>query len=625
MKNIIKKHSRILLSLIMIIVSVVTINVNAAEPNKGSLTIICHEQKNGDVTTNPVLKGIKYVLYKVEESTENTEAAESYINSNSITGETQTTNDSGMALFQNLDFGRYYAKVTEVPNGAVSYESFLVDIPRTNAQGSGFIYDVTVEPKIKTAYGSVEVTKLNQKNEPVEGVSFKLTKATYNVRNDGNHHGYTTTQADRDNAITLTTDKDGKIKIENLTHKYEKGDIQDNYGVYLLEEVSVPDGYILTQFFTGLLLYVDADGVVHTNYSDTLHEIFQPFPGEVGAMKFEKDLIKVENEDILTKITWMNDKPTIDKKVQNKAGNLVDTVSMNSTDNVTFKITADLPKTIALLQFDAVYKISDTIASGLTLDTNSIVVEGTTDSGVETIASECYTITSSATGLEFLLKLDSPKLYVDDNYDDESLKYKNIMITYNAKFNQNFVVGGDGNINTATLEYSTNKDENQEIKSTTEDTTKVLTGGLKIFKADSANIPLQGAKFKIAASEADARAKTFIKGANGEDIEVTSGADGYAVINGLAYNDDETPRDYWLVETQTPTFEEDGEQKPYSLLRNPVRVSVGKTSHTVDVKVVNRKPLNLPLTGGIGAILLLIVGVVALVVAKSIKRNRVED
>ena len=102
---------------------------------------------------------------------------------------------------------------------------------------------------------------------------------------------------------------------------------------------------------------------------------------------------------------------------------------MNATDNVTFKITADLPKTIALLQFDAMYKITDTIASGLTLDPNSIIVEGTTDSGVETIAPECYTITSSSTGLEFVLNLSTAKLYIDDNYDDESLKYSNIIIT----------------------------------------------------------------------------------------------------------------------------------------------------------------------------------------------------
>lgn len=625
MKKIIKNYSGILLSLIMVIVSAITINVNAAEPDKGSLTIICHEQKNGDVTTNPVLKGIKYQLYKVQETTENVTDAENYIASNSITGVTQTTNDSGMALFQNLELGRYYAKVTEVPNGAVSYESFLVDIPRTNEQGNGFIYDVTVEPKIKTAYGSVEVTKVNDNNEPLEGVSFKLTKITYTVRNDGSRHGYTTTQQDKNNAITLTTDADGKIKIENLTHRYEKGDIEDRYGAYLLEEISTKDGYILPEFFTDLLLYVDAEGIVHTNYSDSLHDIFKPFPGEVGVYKFEKELVKVEKEDILTKITWKNEKPSIDKKVKNNAGDFVDTASMNLIDNMTFKITSKLPKSLSILSFDATYKITDRLATGLTLETNSIVVEGTTDTGVEAIASECYNLTSTSTGLEITLNLSNPKLYIDENYDEESFKYSDIIITYNARFNQNLVIGGEGNSNIATLEYSNNPDSNQDGKSTTTDTTRVVTGGIRILKTDTGNNPLQGAKFKVATSEANARSGIFIKGNNGEDIEATTGADGYATIDGLAYNDNETPKDYWLVETQTPTFEEDGEQKPYALLRNPVQISVGKTSHTSDVKVVNRKPLNLPLTGGIGAILLLIIGVVTIAVAKSIRRNRVEE
>ncbi len=625
MKSTIKKYSFILLSLMMVVITSITIKVNAAEPNTGSLTIICHEQKNGDVTTNTVLKGIKYTLYKVEETTENVADAESYISSNSITGDTQTTNDSGMILYDNLELGRYYAKVTEVPSGAVSYENFLVDIPRTNEQGVGFIYDVTVEPKIKTAYGSVEVTKVNTNNEPIEGVSFKLTKVTYTVRNDGDHHGFVTTKEDRDNAITLTTDKDGKIRIENLTHSYEKGDTEDRYAAYLLEEISVNEGYILPDFFTDLLLYVDAEGIVHTNYSDSLHDIFQPFPGEVGVFNFEKDLVKVESEDVVTKITWINEKPTIDKKVKNSAGNYVDTVSMNLNDNMTFRITADLPKSISILTFNATYKISDNLAGGLTLDPNSVVVEGTTDTGVEVIDPECYNLTSSNTGLELTLNASNPKLYIDENYDEESFKYSNIIITYNAKFNDNLVIGGDGNSNSASLEYSTNADNNEETKSTTTDITRVVTGGIRIFKSDSANNALQGAKFKVAASESDARAGNFIKGNNGEDIEVTTGADGYATINGLAYNDNETPKDYWLVETQTPTFEEDGEQKPYTLLRNPVQVSVGKTSHTSDVKIVNRKPLNLPLTGGIGAILLLIIGVATIAIAKSVRKNKIEE
>lgn len=97
------------------------------------------------------------------------------------------------------------------------------------------------------------------------------------------------------------------------------------------------------------------------------------------------------------------------------------------------------------------------------------------------------------------------------------------------------------------------------------------------------------------------------------------------MIKGLAYNDDETARDYWLVETQAPTFEENGETKAYTLLSRPVKVSVSGTSHTVDVEVVNKKPINLPLTGGMGTIILTVLGIAFIVIAKSIKKEKVQE
>ena len=98
-----------------------------------------------------------------------------------------------------------------------------------------------------------------------------------------------------------------------------------------------------------------------------------------------------------------------------------------------------------------------------------------------------------------------------------------------------------------------------------------------------------------------------------------------ATIEGLAYNDDETARDYWLVETQAPTYEENGETKAYTLLGEPLRVAVDGDSHTVAVEVVNRKPFSLPLTGGIGTVLFTAVGIAIIVIAKRIKKDEVKE
>ena len=61
------------------------------------------------------------------------------------------------------------------------------------------------------------------------------------------------------------------------------------------------------------------------------------------------------------------------------------------------------------------------------------------------------------------------------------------------------------------------------------------------------------------------------------------------------------------------------------LLTAPVKVSVSGTSHTVDVRVVNRKPIDLPLTGGIGTAIFMVAGIVCIVIAKSIKKEEVKE
>ena len=42
------------------------------------------------------------------------------------------------AFFDNIDLGRYYVKVTNVPDGVVATENFIVELPRTNSTGTGW-------------------------------------------------------------------------------------------------------------------------------------------------------------------------------------------------------------------------------------------------------------------------------------------------------------------------------------------------------------------------------------------------------------------------------------------------------------------------------------------------------
>ena len=64
-----KKVQKSFLVLVMLVLATISLSLTelkAADPTTGSLTIICHEQKNGDATTNPPLKGIEYTIYNIQ-------------------------------------------------------------------------------------------------------------------------------------------------------------------------------------------------------------------------------------------------------------------------------------------------------------------------------------------------------------------------------------------------------------------------------------------------------------------------------------------------------------------------------------------------------------------------------
>lgn len=580
------KKSKISLALfLMLVVVTVTNTVLAATASlvdtskKGSVTITALSQLNGSTDTVP-LKDVKYALYKVDEVAGTTittvDAAENYIKGKTPVNEL-VTGDNGKVAFTNLDLGRYYAKVVEVPIGTTEVpESFLVDVPMTNQAGNGWIYDIDVQPKVQVASGNAVLTKVDGADKPIQGVVFKVQVSTEeDVWEDYTPEGATT-------VLSLTTDENGQVKLEDFPITLNQKDAK-----FRLVEMSTPDdGYIIDNANLDYV-YAESNGktvVVH------------------------KDGTKETAADV-AQLKMVNEKPTIAKK----AGENLDVESVNVNEPISFTVTADVPSVIADM---SVFKITDTLSDGLTGRTN-LVVKGAVESGFETIPESAYE------------KTETDKVLTLEFYTTEIDKYSAIIVTYDVKLDMNNVVlGTAGNTNTAELTYTNKVDVDgttieTDVKSTDE-TVKVVTGGVKIHKVNADGANLSGAKFKIATSEANAQNGVFVQDEIG-DIEVTTADDGYALIKGIAYNDDETARDYWLVETQAPTFVENGETKAYTLLGKPVKVSVSGTSHTVDVEVINKKPINLPLTGGMGTIILTVLGVAFIVIARSIKKQKVNE
>ena len=585
MKSKTKKYSIFFVVMVMVLVSTLAVKVKAGDPTTGSLTIVAKEQQN-NTTNNDPLKGVEYTLYKVDETVETITQAESYITSNSVTGTAKTTGEDGTVVFDNIDLGRYYVKVTNVPDGVVATENFIVELPRTNSTGTGWDYDITVEPKIKTAFGNLELTKTDISGAPMNGVSFKLQVK----QNNGEWVDYAA-------QTNFTTNSEGKITLNNLPSY----DYNSNTATYRLVEVSVPDtGYIINNKQLATLVWkVNNDGTITIENESSL----------------DSDLFTVTKESNVTKVTYKNEKPEVEKKVKN-GGEYLDMVGAFLTDTLEFKVTADVPMQIADM---TTYKITDSIPQGLTLNRDSIKIEATTADSSEIVPTDVYTL--SQTGLEITF---NPQKLAENNYSA-------IIITYTAKLNmEEAVIGGDGNVNTVTLEYTNKVAENgdEEETTTTTDTAQVHTGALSIEKVEKGNVEtkLAGAKFKIATTEQNAKDGIFVKDETGADIEVETNDQGQAVIEGLKYADNEADTSYWLVETQAPSYIEDGVTKYYNLLKDPVEVQVGKTTHESAVQIKNGKGFDLPATGSIGLAIFTVVGIAVMAGAVVLnKKQKVQE
>lgn len=314
---------------------------------------------------------------------------------------------------------------------------------------------------------------------------------------------------------------------------------------------------------------------------------------------------------------------TVDQKNDVSIGDILD-----------FTITATVPEKIdEYKQFD----ILDKLDEALDLVAGSVKVYGAKGSplaeaeipaGGGYYAIEQIDLSDATRGFKVVFTQDGRQLLKDDGH-------KKVVIKFQAKINEKAVfdpaTDNHGNIipNKGTLEYTNEQDEEKDKDS---NETETPVGQIELVKVDKDgnSITSDTAKFKISNSEANAKAKRFIKvkkdmndkvievaypkkDDSGEydkadltgfvDYEVETDATGKASFVGL-----KTPIDYWLVETKAP----DG----YNLIGDPVNVKfeddeAEKTAkHVFKENVVNSKGFKLPETGGMGLIALIVAGIV---------------
>lgn len=309
--------------------------------------------------------------------------------------------------------------------------------------------------------------------------------------------------------------------------------------------------------------------------------------------------------------------PGVDKTI-----NGLETDSAQIGDTITFTVKSTVPN---MTGFDAyTFKLVDTLSKGLTFDRNSVKV---TITGVDKldptpqieVTDKTADINPNNEG-KTKFEIDFQNIIAFKEHAN-----KEIVFTYNAILNENAVIDGEGNTNSAQVVYG----NNGEITSGP-DVATVYTHKLTIKKQDRNEIEgvnmLAGAEFQIIRKKAEdpqddivkfikstvtegtyrvATKEEIVKEPKPENLvdTVISPQNGTIVINGL------DAATYIVKEIKAPAG--------YNKLKQPEEHTITFNSdknqaENVELTVVNKPGTLLPETGGMGTVVFTVVGVVGI-------------
>ena len=338
--------------------------------------------------------------------------------------------------------------------------------------------------------------------------------------------------------------------------------------------------------------------------------------------------------------------PTVDKKVQvNGTGK--DATDAKIGDTLTFTLTSTIPDMSAYSTYT--FNFKDTLSKGLTFgQVTSVKVEGA--NSPLTVNTD-YTVTTPTASNNNTLTVAMK----DFKTKQQANAGKKITVTYTATLNKDAVVGGAGNVNSATIQYSNNPSTGGTGESEPSKV-RVFTYGFTVDKytgdqyTDAAT-RLAGAKFTLApkngepmsfvqvnagSGTAKAEYRVANAGETGATTTIITPANGKVEFRGLKNGE------YTLTETEAPAG--------YNKLASAIGVKVNGQNDGTDtthatvtitynndnngsnydqtasngvIPVRNKSGVILPGTGGMGTIAFTVIGVlvIALGVAWTLKRK----
>ena len=354
-------------------------------------------------------------------------------------------------------------------------------------------------------------------------------------------------------------------------------------------------------------------------------------------------LVSVDSATVETSIK--GDLPTVEKKVD---GN--DSANAQIGQKLTFTLTSTIPDMTAYDSYT--FNFKDTLSAGLTFNAiTSVKVDGDADALVENTD---YTVTkpTAANGNQLTVAM------TDFKNKQQANAGKQIVVTYTATLNENAIVGGAGNTNSAKIEYSNNPNTNGTGESepdtvrtftyqftidkytgdTYSDTAKRLAGAVFQLKAkdgadyiafvqENAGNDTTPAVYRVATDDDDAATKV---------TEFTTPASGKLTLKGLKNGE------YLLHEKTAPAGynplasdigvkiegKDNGTEQTKADVTitydNEAGASYNQTATDGVIPVKNNAGSTLPGTGGMGTIAFTVAGVliVALGVAWYVRRER---
>ncbi|MCL2105950.1 MAG: isopeptide-forming domain-containing fimbrial protein [Oscillospiraceae bacterium] len=291
------------------------------------------------------------------------------------------------------------------------------------------------------------------------------------------------------------------------------------------------------------------------------------------------------------------DAPTLTKTASNSAGGAFATPisDVKIGDTVYFKITSEVPDMTGYSSYT--YKITDTLGAGLTINPSSVAVK---------INDEPYTgFTPTVSGQLLTIDFTSAFLTGFNSAGNEDIVFDApIVVTYNAVLNTS-AAANNGATNSAALTFSNDPDGNG-TGTTLTDTAEIKLFSITVTAVNNeTNALLPDAEFKLKKGGAYVQ---FIDNENGTyrvatDTEISNAgttkkeviitdSQGKAVLQGL------NPGSYTLENTVPP----EGFNKADDESINIVAANVAR-----EVRFSGGSQL--PITGGIGEILFVVIGI----------------